>query len=142
MGPANNLGSNQAVVTQIVAEKGYQKIVEVYSEYKAKGLIEPNFPELTLVQLMTKLENFENNIMQSFDKVDVASLTNVRNYKGDLTKYFSAVRGSNTSWFITNLDPKPFVLKSGAKLYVFKKISREQKNTAIEQLKKIDCPGS
>ncbi len=134
---ANNLGSNQAVVTQIVAEKGYQKIVEVYSEYKAKGLIEPNFPELTLVQLMTKLEKFEDNIMQSFDKVEVASLTNVRNYKGDLTKYFSAVRGSNTSWFITNLDPKPFVLKSGAKLYVFKKISREQKNTAIEQLKKI-----
>ena len=134
---ANNLGSNQAVVTQIVAEKGYQKIVEVYSEYKAKGLIEPNFPELTLVQLMTKLENFENNIMQSFNKVDVASLTNVRNYKSNLTKYFSAVRGSNTSWFITNLDPKPFVLKSGQKLYVFKKISREQKNVAIEQLKKI-----
>jgi hypothetical protein len=134
---ANNLGSNQAVVTQIVAEKGYQKIVEVYSEYKAKGLIEPNFPELTLVQLMTKLEKFEDNIMQSFDKVEVASLTNVRNYKGDLTKYFSAVRGSNTSWFSINLDPKPFVLKSGAKLYVFKKISREQKNTAIEQLKKI-----
>ena len=134
---ANNLGSNQAVVTQIVAEKGYQKIVEVYSEYKAKGLIEPNFPELTLVQLMTKLDNFENNIMSSFDKVDVASLTNVRNYKGDLTKYFSAVRGSNTSWFSINLDPKPFVLKSGAKLYVFKKISREQKNTAIEELKKI-----
>jgi hypothetical protein len=134
---ANNLGSNQAVVTQIVAEKGYQKIVEVYSEYKAKGLIDPNFPELTLVQLMTKLDNFENNIMQSFDKVDVASLTNVRNYKSNLTKYFSAVRGSNTSWFITNLDPKPFVLKSGQKLYVFKKISREQKNVAIEQLKKI-----
>jgi hypothetical protein len=134
---ANNLGSNQAVVTQIVAEKGYQKIVEVYSEYKAKGLIEPNFPELTLVQLMTKLENFENNITSSFDKVDVAPLTNVRNYKGDLTKYFSAVRGSNTSWFITYLSPKPFVLKSGQKLYVFKQLSRQQKNDAIEELKKI-----
>jgi len=134
---ANNLGSNQEVVTQIVAEKGYQKIVEVYSEYKAKGLIEPNFPELTLSQLMIKLDGFEQNILRSFDKVDVASLTNVRNYKGDLTKYFSAIRGSNISWFITNLDPKPFVLKSGQKLYVFKKISREQKNVAIEQLKKI-----
>ena len=134
---ANNLGTNQAVVTQIVAEKGYQKIVEVYSEYKAKGLIEPNFPELTLVQLMTKLENFENNITSSFDKVDVAPLTNVRNYKGDLTKYFSAVRGSNTSWFITYLSPKPFVLKSGQKLYVFKQLSRQQKNDAIEELKKI-----
>ena len=135
---ANNLGSNQAVVTQIVAEKGYQKIVEVYSEYKAKGLIEPNFPELTLVQLMVKLDNFENNIMSSFDKVEVASLTNVRNYKSDLTKYFSAVRGGNTSWFSTYLDPKPFVLKNkGQKLYVFKKLSREEKNRAIEELKKI-----
>jgi len=134
---ANNLGTNQAVVTQIVAEKGYQKIVEVYSEYKAKGLIEPNFPELTLVQLMTKLENFENNITSSFDKVDVAPLTNVTNYKGDLTKYFSAVRGSNTSWFITYLSPKPFVLKSGQKQYVFKQLSRQQKNDAIEELKKI-----
>jgi hypothetical protein len=134
----NNLGSNQAVVTQIVAEKGYQKIVEVYSEYKAKGLIEPNFPELTLVQLMTKLEKFEDNIMQSFDKVEVASLTNVRNYKSDLTKYFSAVRGGNTSWFSTYLDPKPFILKNkGQKLYVFKKLSREEKNRAIEELKKI-----
>ena len=27
---ANNLGSNEAVVTQLVAEKGYQKILEVY----------------------------------------------------------------------------------------------------------------
>jgi hypothetical protein len=135
---ANNLGSNQEVVTQIVAEKGYQKIVEVYSEYKAKGLIEPNFPELTLVQLMVKLENFENNIMSSFDKVEVASLTNVRNYKSDLTKYFSAVRGGNTSWFSTYLDPKPFVLKNkGQKLYVFKKLTREEKDKAIEELKKI-----
>jgi hypothetical protein len=133
---ANNLGSNQEVVTQIVAEKGYQKIVEVYSEYKAKGLIEPNFPELTLVQLMTKLDNFENNIMSSFDKVDVASLTNVRNYKGVLVQYFSNIRGGNTSWFSTYLDPKPFVLKSGQKLYVFKKLSREEKNRAIEEVLK------
>jgi hypothetical protein len=132
---ANNLGSNQAVVTQIVAEKGYQKIVEVYSEYKAKGLIEPNFPELTLVQLMTKLDSFESNITNSFDKVDVASLTNVRNYKSDLTKYFSAIRGGNTSWFNIYLDPKPFVLKSGQRLYVFKQLSRDVKDTAISKLK-------
>jgi hypothetical protein len=48
----NNPNSSDAVVTELVTEKGYQKIVEVYSEYKAKGLISPDLPELTLVQLM------------------------------------------------------------------------------------------
>ena len=61
-----------------------------------------------------------------------------RNIKNRMTKYFSAVRGGNTSWFSTYLDPKPFVLKNkGQKLYVFKKLSREEKNRAIEELKKI-----
>jgi hypothetical protein len=131
---ANNLGSNEAVVTQIVAEKGYQKIVEVYSEYKAKGLIDPNFPELTLVQLMIKLENFETNIMDSFDKTEVESLTNVRNYKGILTEYFNTIRASNNSWFNINLDPRPIILVSGERVYVFKELSREVKDTAISKL--------
>jgi len=134
---ANNLGSNQAVVTQLVAEKGYQKIVEVYSEYKAKGLIAPDFPELTLVQLMNKLENFEQNIANSFDKTEVESLTNIRNYKEVLSKYFASVRGSNTSWFNTYLNPRPIVLKSTQKIYVFKDISRELKDKAITELQKF-----
>jgi hypothetical protein len=131
---ANNLGSNEAVVTQLVAEKGYQKIIEVYSEYKAKGLIAPDFPELTLVQLMNKLETFEQLIADSFDKTEVESLTNIRNYKSVLTQYFTAVRGSNTSWFNVNLNTKPIVLKTGQKLYVFKDLSKEAKETAITQL--------
>jgi hypothetical protein len=131
---ANNLGSNEAVVTQLVAEKGYQKILEVYSEYKAKGLIAPDFPELTLVQLMNKLETFEQLIADSFDKTEVESLTNIRNYKSVLTQYFGAIRGSNTSWFNRNLNPKPIVLKTGQKLYIFKDLSKEAKETAISQL--------
>jgi len=135
---ANNLGSNQAVVTQIVAEKGYQKIVEVYSEYKSKGLIPKDFPELTLVQLMNKLEQFENTITQSFPKVEVEPLTNIRNYKQSLVQYFSAVRGAATSWFNRFLDPKPIILLDNQqKLYVFKELSREIKDTAISELQKI-----
>jgi hypothetical protein len=134
---ANNLGANQAVVTQLVAEKGYQKIVEVYSEYKAKGLISPDFPELTLVQLMNKLETFEQNIANSFDKIAVESLTNVRNYKEVLSQYFASVRGSNTSWFNTYLNPRPIVLKSTQKIYVFKEISTELKLKAISELQKF-----
>jgi hypothetical protein len=131
---ANNLGSNQAVVTQIVAEKGYQKIVEVYSEYKAKGLIDPNFPELTLVQLMNKLETFEQNIVNSFDKTEVESLTNIRNYKGILTQYFNRIRAANNSWFNTYLNTKPIVLIGNKNLYVFKDLSQSVKDTAISEL--------
>ena len=131
---ANNLGSNEAVVTQIVAEKGYQKIVEVYSEYKAKGLIPPDFPELTLVQLMIKLDTFEQNIVNSFDKTEVEPLTNIRNYKSVLTQYFNTIRTANTSWFNTNMNPNPIVLISGEKLYVFKDLSKEVKETAITKL--------
>jgi hypothetical protein len=133
---ANNLGSNEAVVTQIVAEKGYQKIVEVYSEYKAKGLIPFDFPELTLVQLMIKLDQFEQRIVDSFDKTEVEPLTNIRNYKSVLTQYFNTIRGANTSWFNTNMNPKPIVLISGEKLYVFKDLSKEVKETAITKLQK------
>jgi len=131
---ANNLGSNQAVVTQIVAEKGYQKIVEVYSEYKAKGLIDLNFPELTLVQLMNKLETFEQNIVNSFDKTEVESLTNIRNYKGILTQYFNRIRAANNSWFNTYLNTKPIVLTGNKNVYVFKDLSQSVKDTAISEL--------
>ena len=131
---ANNLNSNEAVVTQLVTEKGYQKILEVYSEYKSKGLIGPDFPELTVVQLMNKLDQFEKSIMNSFDKTEVESLTNIRNYKGILKQYFDSVRGAQTSWFNTYLNPKPIVLTGGQKLYVFKDLEKGIKDTAITQL--------
>ena len=116
----NNVNSSDAVVTELIAEKGYQKIAEVYSEYKAKGLISKDLPELTIVQLMSKLEQFEKLITASFDKTEVGSLTNIRNYKGILTQYFSNVRGATSSWFNTYLNPNPIILKGGDKTYVFK----------------------
>ena len=131
----NNSLSQDSVVTQIVSEKGYQKIVEVYSEYKSKGLISPDFPELTLFQLMTKLETFENRIMESFPPVKVEPLTNIRNYKEALKQYFNAIRGSSNSWFATYLDPRPFVTTNNEKYYVFKKLGQKEKGDAIDLLK-------
>jgi len=131
----NNSQSDTSIVSQIVSEKGYQKIVEVYSEYKSKGLIPNDLPELTLYQLMTKLSTFENNIMDSFPKAKVEPLTNIRNYKEVLKQYFSAVRGANVSWFNTYLDPKPIVLNNtNEKVYVYKKLSQADKDTASKLL--------
>ena len=132
----NNSQSTDSIVTQIVSAKGYQKIVEVYSEYKSKGLIPVDLPELTLFQLMTKLSTFEKSIMKSFPPVKVEPLTNIRNYKEVLTQYFAAIRGANTSWFNTYLDPKPIILNNqNEKVYVFKQLNQTKKDEAIKLLK-------
>lgn len=109
------------VTTELVSEKGYQKIIEVYSEYKAKGLISPDFPELTLAQLMNKLMTFEQTIQNSYPKANVQPLTNIRVYKETLKNYFNEVYGNRTSWFNTYMNPKPIILKgTGQEVYYFK----------------------
>lgn len=119
--------SSDNLVTQIVSEKGYQKVVELYSEYKAKGLVSPDFPELTFAQLMSKLESFEKNIVNSYTKVDIEPLTNIRSYKETLTNYYNNVRGDSNSWFNTYLDPRPVVLKfTNEKVYFFKENIRKE----------------
>ena len=72
--------NNNQTSSSFVSEKGYQKIVEVYSEYKSKGLIQPDFPELTLMQLINKFDTFQQRIVDSYPKVNVEPLTNIRTY--------------------------------------------------------------
>jgi hypothetical protein len=113
--------STNNVVNTVTSEKGYQKIKEVYSEYKSKGLIPQNLPELTLVQLMNKLENFENFIINSYPKANLEPLTNIRTYKNTLKQYYERIRGDRNSWFTKCMDPKPLILKNELKVYFFKK---------------------
>jgi hypothetical protein len=113
--------SSNNIVTQIVSEKGYQKVVEVYSEYKAKGLIDPDFPELTFAQLINKLETFETTVINSYTKVDIQPLTNIRAYKETLTNYYNGIYGNQDSWFNTYLNSRPIVLNDGTLVYAFKK---------------------
>lgn len=99
---------------EVISEKGYQKIIELYKEYKSKGLIDENFPELTLLELINKLEYFEQNILSSYSKVDVGPLTDARTYQTDLSNYYKSVRSNPGSWFNIYMNPKPFYLKSGS----------------------------
>ena len=104
--------STNNVTSEIVAERGYQKVAELYSEYKAKGLVARDFPELTVQQLMNKLDNFEQAIVNSYQKANVEPLTNIRNYQQKLKEYFANVRGENTSWFNTYCDVRPIYLNN------------------------------
>ena len=104
--------STTNVTSEIVAERGYQKVVEVYSEYKAKGLVSRDFPELTVQQLMNKLDNFEQAIVNSYQKANVEPLTNIRNYQQKLKDYFANIRGADSSWFNTYCDVRPIYFKN------------------------------
>jgi hypothetical protein len=113
--------STDNISTELVTERGYQKIVEVYSEYKAKGLVSPDFPELTLAQLMNKLQTFEQSIAETYPKANVEPLTNIRVYKETLKNYFNEIYGNTKSWFNIYMNPNPIILKGGGQeVYIFK----------------------
>ena len=99
-------------VFEVNTEIGYQKIIEVYKDYKSKELIDANFPELTLSELIYKLEMFEQNVLNSLNKVDVQKLTDGKRYKKFLTNYYQEIRGNLRSWFNKYLDPTPIRLNN------------------------------
>jgi len=111
--------SKNAIVNQMVTERGYQKIVEVYGQYKKNKLIAQDFPELTVQQLMNKLKMFEQTVINNYPKESVEPLTNIRDYITKLQNLYDLVIGDNDSFFRKYLNPKPFIGKNGTRYYAY-----------------------
>ena len=122
--------------------KGMEKIKEVYSLYKTKGLIDEDFPEITLNQMTMRLEYFNRYVMEAYSKEDMSVLTDIVNYENDLSDYRRKVFiNTQDSWFEKYVDASSKIVKSNtsqALLYEFKKELDEQKIIeAISELKSI-----
>ena len=133
-------GSSKSKVEDLVVERGYQKIRELYSEYKSKGMIPDDFPEITLMQMKERIENFIKNILDSFTKQNLDPLTDLDTYNGNLQDYQGNVfYYTPQSWFNTYMDSENFfILKNGgSRVYTFKaEINTSQKRSdAITKLK-------
>lgn len=129
-------------VNSLVVERGYQKVKEMYNEYKSKGLIDDDFPEITLVQMRDRIEYFIKNILDSFTKKNLNPLTDVDDYISDISKYRTSICYYNPSWFYSYIDTTNYlVLKdTKVKVYPFKKEiyeNIEKKNEAVNSLKNI-----
>jgi hypothetical protein len=127
-------------VYEVFSERGYEKVIEVYKEYKSKRLIDQDFPELTLLELMNKLEFFEQNILNAYSKVNVAPLTDGRDFKNNLNNYFNEIKGSASSWFNIYVNPKPFYLKDKSEtIYRLKDeyLSPDKESLALSKLQSI-----
>ena len=131
-GPSNNTKVNESSV-----ELGYQKIREMYSEYKSKGLIPEDFPEITVVQLQKRIENFIKNVLDSFTKQNLDPINNCNEYIRNLNDYRTEVYyGLNTSWFYTNMDVKNYYIYNVGdkkiKIYNFQKNITNEDNSLAE----------
>lgn len=149
--PTNNSGIDQIAGNSIQAQaqrqlnlasqnkpqlvsRGYQKMREVYSEYKAKGLIDDDFPEYTVTKLKSKLDTFIKEILEKFSKENLGTLTELDNYQTLLTEFSKKVFFNTNSWYRTYLDTKiPLVLSDDTKVYTYKKeYDDESKRSAAE----------
>jgi len=136
--PILNSNDTQLNVESIVTEKGYEKILEVYSEYKAKKLLTPDFPELTLAQFMNKIDLFETNVLETYPKANVQPLTDCRKYKAILKQFYGKVYQDSNSWFNKWMNPKPLIGKENNQMYyVFKQFTADEKSNAQGELNNI-----
>ena len=134
-GPSKTTKTNN-----IVVERGYQKIVEMYSEYKSKGLIPNDFPEITVMQMKDRIENFITNVLESFTKQNLDPLTDLDTYSNNLRDYQKDVFYTlQSSWFNKYMDvDNYYILNTGQKVYTFKKgTTLEIKSNAVSDLKGI-----
>ena len=134
--PTSN--STTKSINSLVVEKGYQKVKEVYADYKSKGLIDDNFPELTINELIVRLDNFTKRIVESFSKQNLDAITNIEKYRTKLLDLQKKVFYGLNSWYKTYLDyNNPYVSSSpnNYKFYKFK--DSIIKADAFAELKKI-----
>ena len=131
--------TNFSNVQDSIVSRGYQKVRELYSEYKSKGMIPDDFPEITVVQMRDRIENFIKNILTSFSQQNLDPLTYVEEYQrllGNLDK--DVYVGAGTSWFSKYMDTQNYLvmkgvngLTEGSKVYTFKReIDTQTKRTA------------
>ncbi len=95
----------------IQSTRGYDTIKNVYSSYKSKGLIDENFPELTLNQMLMKLENFERYVMEAYGKEDMSVLNDIDVYSNKISEYRRAIYGRITdNWQTKYIDRNSYIV--------------------------------
>lgn len=123
-------GTNKETKT-VISSKGYEKLYEVYSDYKSKELIPDDFPILTLQELSIRLENLETYIVNTFSQADLTPLTDGANFRQSLNLFEQEVVIFADSWINKYLDKNNYYIYKGNKIYTFKKEIVESGNVDV-----------
>jgi hypothetical protein len=123
---------------------GYQKMKELYKEYKSKGLIDDDFPEITILELKKRLGQLITNIENNFRKKNLNVLNDLTKYSENLGKFQTEIYlgASIKTWARTWLDFQNIFIQndeSKTRLYKFKDEFNDinKQNEAITKLEGI-----
>jgi hypothetical protein len=140
-------GNSSDPVSSSWSSIGYSKMKQLYSEYKSKGLIDDNFPEITLQELKVRLNQFLKNIIEEYSKTNLDVLNDLELYSKVLSEYESIVFiRSEDCWAKKYLDFKDTFVgktqtgeKEGITYYKFKKEynTPEKQTLALTELSGI-----
>ena len=106
--------SNLEVIDSSIGE---QTLKEVYKSYKAKGLIENDFPELSIDGFIEKADTFVTNMQDLIAKGDFAVLSDVAKFREVLLDIKSKVVSIPKNKF---LDLNNYFFYRGEIIYTFK----------------------
>jgi len=120
-----NTGNQTQTNTQQITQLGYDMIKQVYTDYKNLKLIPQDFPELTVQQLSTKLDNFINFSLEKFGQSNLTPLDDIEKYSESLKQYRGEVYNFAYSWFNKYLDQDNFFVTNPInniryKIYTYK----------------------
>ena len=109
-----SLGNDKATTQTVRSTRGYSAIKNMYARYKSAGLIPVDLPELSIPELLARLELLQRNIITGFGQVDFSPLSDIQNYNKLLVDLYNDVYSSNeNSWYSRYIDTQNiFVYKS------------------------------
>ena len=138
----SNSASNGKSTTSVnYSSGGYQKMKELYSEYKSKGLIENDFPEITILELKKRLGLLITSIEENFKKKNLNVLNDLSKYSENLGDFQTDVYlgGSVAVWSKKWLDNKNVFIQNDEQKTILYKFKDEfadinKQNEAITEL--------
>jgi hypothetical protein len=136
---SSNPDGSKNTTTVKYSSGGYQKMKELYSEYKSKGLIDDNFPEITILELKKRLGQLITNIEENFKKKNLNVLNELTKYSDTLGEFSKDIYAAGSSWSRKWLDYENVFLQKGetrTTLYKFKDEFSDvnKQNEAITEL--------
>jgi len=141
---ALGIGGSNETVRKITNRSsiGRNKISEVYDVYKSKGLIDDDFPDISLNEMLNKLNKFEQYILDTYGKEDMSVLSDISKYRALIKEYRRKILGPYTdNWENKYIDTGRTLILDDARntvVYRFKSdLDPQQKSDAITELEKI-----
>jgi hypothetical protein len=74
-------------LTVDTSSKGYDKIKQVFQEYKNRGLIDKNVPVLTLNEMSINLQKYTQFLNEQFEKLDFTRVVALNRYQDSVSKF-------------------------------------------------------